>query len=843
MSVTTLTAVGHVDGLTSGYKRSFNAIGPVASGELKRPASLPASALRNDRGTNATLPIARCTSIPVFPGEVAFVRTGKGLTKLGDGSTFLPIVTLSQINEMLLDNPVAMVGNPRSLNLLTPKKSKRVWHRNNKGKTVPLEYSEFDPTKMTDDLSHPLHAYALDGVVCSASDARGGQGDRHGYNTREEAAGCNVAVGGRSPLVAVSMKGQAVRMTARVFVVLVANRVTRGAARPRRDTPHTPFFTGATMDQSSLFSTAVKNKSKKAAAAAKARTQEWVFQYELVTSAELDIEWKFRKFKVEEISNNDAIRVPVKMWQLGSVTDLNSGHQGLPTQFTITVNVRPFHGVETRKLTTVDGQKIWVKLPPGRTGPQSVFFPPERDEQRILKSNYFHSVNKHFMHKRGHRTCFDRGMAKSCGFPTSAATSAGPSAEEFAEFQKAMQQQQAAFITKTLGQLAEAERQLAAAQASAEAANEAAQALRNSITKGDTLEQVNKRIKTVEEHVDKHETDIEYVDEVINGLLKANETTDNRLNAMGEKITNNSGNVQTAIENLRTEVNKAVNGATESMNVKSGELEEMVSANGKRADSLQKDIQVFKQEIVASQESHQQREAENGRVVQSQLAAYLDKVKVTLANFETANVEKFEELKAAVKGVVTKTAELAENSSREQASATALEERIVQLSASKATKTELKEVSEQIKATEQLLASTREQTTEISEKVQQANTSVNSVIDASKAANELNGKANALNAAVNDNLNKTRNLLSTTQEELATVKSLIAELKEKAAERAALFRTHRDFINKQEKEIDAELKKQAAEVKKKAAADAAVYRTQRDFLNKQEKAVLEESRS
>lgn len=801
MSVTTLTAVGHVDGLTSGYKRSFNAIGPVASGELKRPASLPASALRNDRGTNATLPIARCTSIPVFPGEVAFVRTGKGLTKLGDGSTFLPIVTLSQINEMLLDNPVAMVGNPRSLNLLTPKKSKRVWHINNKGKTVPLEYSEFDPTKMTDDLSHPLHAYALDGVVCSASDARGGQGDRHGYNTREEAAGCNVAVGGRSPLVAVSMKGQAVRMTARVFVVLVANRVTRGAARPRRDTPHTPFFTGATMDQSSLFSTAVRNKSKKAAAAAKARTQEWVFQYELVTSAELDIEWKFRKFKVEEISNNDAIRVPVKMWQLGSVTDLNSGHQGLPTQFTIAVNVRPFHGVETRTLTTVDGQKILVKLPPGLTGPQLVFFPPERDEQRILKSNYSHSVNKHFMHKRGHRTCFDRGMAKSCGFPTSAATGAGPSAEEFEEFQKVMRQQQAAFITKTLDQLAQAERQLAAAQASAAAANEAAQALRNSINKGDTLEQVNERIKTVEEHVDRHETDI---DEVIDGLLKANETTDIKLNAMDEKITNNSGTVQTVIDDLRTEVN----GATEFMNAKSEELEKMVSANGERGDSLRNDIQVFKQELVASQESHQQLEAENGRAVQRQLAAYLDKVEKTLANFETANVEKFEELSKRLREEATT---LAEENKRVQTSvlldvtqkATALEERIVQLSNSTATKEELKKVSEQIKATEQLLENTQTQTNEISKKVQQANESVDKVIDASKAANELNRKANDANKAVKDDLNKTLPLLLETRKELDNVKSAIAELKKQAAGRAKAIQAQKkwleDEINKQRK--------------------------------------------
>ena len=508
MSATSFTSPGHVDALTSGYKRSFNSIGPVAVGEFKRPASMPASALRNDRGTNATLSVARCCSIPLYPGEVAFVRTGKGLRSLGEGTNFIPIVSLSQINEMLLDNPVTPMSGARSVaaNLLTTKVSKSVFGRVNSNPAAPLQYAEFDPVKMTDDLSHPLHAYALDGVVCSANDSRGGQGDRRGYTTREEAAGCNVAVGGQSPLVAVSMKGQAARMTSRVYVVLVANRVVSGAARPRRATPHSPFLTGASasaMNQS-FFSTDASTTPPYGTSASSMIGTEWVFQYELVTSAELDIDPAFRKFKVESISTRTSNRVPVKMWQLGVVTDLNSGHQSLPTQFTVSVNVRPFHGVQTRAHESVDGNMLWVKLPPSRGGPRIVFFPPTKAELRNQKANYMLPANDYFRRMRGHRTCFNRGMPKNCGFTTAVT---GPSAADFKLFEDRMKSMQDAFQNKMNAQLKDAKIRLKAAEAAAKAAAEAAKQLTNPTN---TLG-VDEKIKAVRKRVDEHDKIIEEV--------------------------------------------------------------------------------------------------------------------------------------------------------------------------------------------------------------------------------------------------------------------------------------------------------------------------------------------
>ena len=513
MSVTALTSNGHVDALTSGYKRSFNSIGPVAVGEFKRPASMPASALRNDRGTNATLSVARCCSIPLYPGEVAFVRTGQGSRSLGEGTNFIPIVSLSQINEMLLDNPVTPMsgaGNVPS-NLLTTKVSKSVFATN---WAVPLQYAEFDPVKMTDDLSHPLHAYALDGVVCSASDSRGGQGDRRGYTTREEAAGCNVAVGGQSPLVAVSMKGQAARMTSRVYVVLVANRVVSGAARPRRATPHSPFITGASAMNQSFFSTDAATTPPYGTSASSMIGTEWVFQYELVTSAELDIDPAFRKFKVQNISTATSNRVPVKMWQLGVVTDLNSGNQSLPTQFTVSVNVRPFHGVETRRIKSVDGKILWVKLPPSTGGPRIVFFPPTKAELREQKSMYMLPASAYFRRMRGHRTCFDRGMAKNCGFTTAVT---GPSASEFKLFEDKMKRMQDAFQNKMNAQLKDAKIRLKAAEDAAKAAADAAKQLTNTTN---TLE-VDKKIKEVSERVAKHDAIIEEVKASVENVRQA----------------------------------------------------------------------------------------------------------------------------------------------------------------------------------------------------------------------------------------------------------------------------------------------------------------------------------
>ena len=607
MSVTTLTPSGHVDGLTSGYKRSFNSIGEVAVGEFKRPASLPASALRNDRGTNATLPVARCCSIPLYPGEVAFVRTGKGLRSLGEGTNFLPIVSLSQINEMLLDNPVTPMQGTRenASNLLERKDSKHIFGMS-KSKAVPLKYDEFDPTKMTDDLAHPLHAYALDGVVCSASDARDGQVESRRYTQREEAAGCNVAVGGQSPLVAASMKGQAVRMTSRVYVVLVANRVVSGTARPRRTTPHTPFFTGASasaaMNQS-LFSTAAAAAPYGTSESSKFG-REWVFQYELVTSAELDLDPAIRKFKVERISNNTSNRVPVKMWQLGIVTDLNSGHQSLPTQFTLNVNVRPFNGVATQKINTVDGKQSWVKLPPSRSGPQVVFFPPSKAEQRKQKANYMLPANAYLRRMRGHRTCFDRGMAKQCGF---AAAVTGPSTAEFEAFKAAMRAAQADFKKEMIARLTAAQVRLVAAEAAAKAAEEAAKKLKET-TSTDSLD-VKQKIDEVSRRVDDHN---DLINAVQTDVAQARQETQDAVDA----VDSNSADVEKAMKATRDAIDAAqsANGEqnrltfekTEAVEKKFAELEESVKSNNAAGLALLRDIQEFKGQIGLDWESQKE---------------------------------------------------------------------------------------------------------------------------------------------------------------------------------------------------------------------------------------------
>jgi hypothetical protein len=509
---------------------------------------------------------------------------------------------------MLLDNPVTPMQGTRedASNLLTRKDSKHIFGIK-KSNAVPLSYDEFDPAKMTDDLSHPLHAYALDGVVCSASDARGGQDDHRGYTTQEKAAGCNVAVGGQSPLVAVSMKGQAARMTSRVYVVLVANRVVSGTPRPRRTTPQTPFFTGASasaaaMNQS-LFSTDAAPPYGTSDSSRFGR--EWVFQYELVTSSELDIDPAVRKFKVERISNNTSNRVVVKMWQLGVVTDLNSGHQSLPTQFTLNVNVRPFLGVTTQKINTVDGKQSWVKLPPSRSGPQVVFFPPSKTEQRKQKANYMLPANAYFRRMKGHRTCFDRGMAKQCGF---AAAVTGPSAAEFDAFKAAMRAAQADFKKDMIARLTAAQVRLVAAEAVAKAAKEAAEDLRKT-NSTDALD-VNRKIEAVSNRVAEHN---DLINEVKANVAQAREEAKDTV----EVVKSNAANVDKAMEATRNAIEAAqsasslanavasANGEqnrqtlekTKAVEKKFAELEESVKYNNAAGFALLQDIQELKVQI------------------------------------------------------------------------------------------------------------------------------------------------------------------------------------------------------------------------------------------------------
>lgn len=386
-ALTAFVTPSHLDAFsTSGYKRSFNSIGAVAANEFKRASTLPAPSVRNDRGTNVTMPVARSCSQPVFPGEVAFTRTGKGFPSFGNGTSFLPTITLDQINDELSMAPLTLTSRIPE-NLLKRDQSSTTIFTKRRKRMQPLKFSSFEVDHLTDDLNHPLHAYALDGVVCSASDSREGGALKH-YGGKivhqngdyAEPMGCNVAVFGQSPLCAATLKKQAVRMGCAIYVVLIASRQDRTSAV-------------------------------------------WTFRYELLTSAELDLDPSLRRFKVNKMRNLAALRVPVKMWQLGAVTDTNSGYQGLPLHFTISVKMKPFNGSVFRKIKLLDDTEILIKVPPDKYGPEELIFPRTKEQLRIDKQLYMNNAARHKREIVGYR----RRPAAFGGF----ATAAAPTQAEF----------------------------------------------------------------------------------------------------------------------------------------------------------------------------------------------------------------------------------------------------------------------------------------------------------------------------------------------------------------------------------------------------------------------------
>ena len=365
----------------------------------------------------------------------------------------------------------------------------------------PLRFSAFEVDRLTDDLNHPLHAYALDGVVCSASDSReGGALKHHAGNTSSgltkttsnaskteharvngriyssngdyaEPMGCNVAVFGQSPLFAASLKKQAVRMGCAIYVVLIASRKDRVS-------------------------------------------RVWTFRYELLTSAELDLDPALHRFKVDKISNMNALRVPVKMWQLGAVTDTNSGNQGLPLQFTISVKMKPFNGSAFETIKLMDDTDILIKVPPIRFGPQDIIFPPPIEEYRRKKQLYMNNAARHKRETVGYR----RRPATFGGF----ATAAAPSQAEFdalkAAFdaQKQLQQQ----LRIALDQMRQ---ELNAAKA------EVAQA-------GTDVDGVKARVANAEAGITALELDTSIVKESVDDLKRDTTSTSNELKEKLERV-------------------------------------------------------------------------------------------------------------------------------------------------------------------------------------------------------------------------------------------------------------------------------------------------------------------
>lgn len=202
----------------TGQKRPLaSAIGDDLTAVAKRTAPpFSATAARPDRGTNATIPVARWSYEALQEGDVAFVNaTASSGVKPG---FFLQSVGMNKLNAMLRQEEY-LVGNPQ--NLMEPTLARHSYVCNS-GK-----YERSKPTKQFSDstleTNHPVRSFILEGVVCAKTDA---------LNADEmiDVGGAEgvVAVGGLSALNVYDQSAMSKsRVLDHVYVVLMAKLAPR----------------------------------------------------------------------------------------------------------------------------------------------------------------------------------------------------------------------------------------------------------------------------------------------------------------------------------------------------------------------------------------------------------------------------------------------------------------------------------------------------------------------------------------------------------------------------------------------------------------------------------------
>ena len=138
------------DDLTSVAKRAA----PPFSGTAARP----------DRGTNATMPVARWSYDPLQEGDVAFVNRSNAQGVVP--GFFLHSVSMEALNAMMAEEKF-LVADPQALLTDTPARHSYVCKSGVYERSPPAKV--FDKNKL--EPSHPARSYILEGVVCAKTDA------------------------------------------------------------------------------------------------------------------------------------------------------------------------------------------------------------------------------------------------------------------------------------------------------------------------------------------------------------------------------------------------------------------------------------------------------------------------------------------------------------------------------------------------------------------------------------------------------------------------------------------------------------------------------------------------
>jgi len=331
-----LTLAPHVEALSqSNYKRPLSSSTeptlnakrlsiPNGGNETKPP--FPSTSARPDQRVNVRFPVTRVCHSRLVAGQVAFVA--RNYNQNFGPAGISSVLSLEELNATLSKPEYFARGG-----LYVEIESKHMWNvdkdEENKYKPTRPRFSAFDSKGLVDE-QHPVNQFALDGLIATrVEDVEDFYGMSDGFFSQQL---CIVAAKGHCPMMIPPNSQTFIRpavLLAKVYVVLVA----------------VPTDT----------------------------EDVWKFQYETVSSSNLDLDEQFapghRLFRTEmrtaEDGRGDTIanvsRFVLRAMQLGTIVDTNFGPAAEP-QLVVCVHVTPFERTRT-ETELVDGTDVTFRVP------------------------------------------------------------------------------------------------------------------------------------------------------------------------------------------------------------------------------------------------------------------------------------------------------------------------------------------------------------------------------------------------------------------------------------------------------------------------------------------------
>ena len=349
--MSTLTYATHVENFNGGsYKRpissGFEFSVPakrlsLPTGNIQAPPRFPATTARPDQRVNVRVPVTRACFSRLLPGQVAFVSRHFNKNYIGAATGpggVAHILSLEQLNAKL-SLPYNLVDST-GRNLFAKTKAKSILEPKNGNKFKHAEFYAFNIHRAVPDKQHPIHQFALDGLVATRVEDVDGMSPS-GSNMSQQL--CTVAVKGHAPM-----------------------RISEVPAEIHLGVRESSSGSIAQSSTTYLRPTRVLAKVYVVLVAVRVGKKKWRLQYEVVSSSNLDVDplfapgHKLFRETMRETFDTPVLtigqRLVLRVFELGTIVDTKFGPADQP-QLVVCVHVTPF---EARKAAakTVNGKVV-----------------------------------------------------------------------------------------------------------------------------------------------------------------------------------------------------------------------------------------------------------------------------------------------------------------------------------------------------------------------------------------------------------------------------------------------------------------------------------------------------